>query len=369
MARLREVAQAAGVSAATVSRYLNRSLILPAETAARIESVIRSLDYRPNPHARRLSRGRSDTIGLVIPDVANPFFAGLADAVEQEAELHGLGLLLFATRNRSERELDAISRIGRTLVDGLIFVTNHADDGSLARAINAERGVVLLDEDIAAAQAPKILADNHNGGVLAGRHLIMAGHRRLGFIGGPQDLLSTTERRAGLRDAVLQAGPACSVTFENFGDYTADAGRAAASRLLNMTNRPTGLFAASDKITLGLLDGLRAGAMHIPRDMSLVTFDDVGPLHLLDPPLTAIRQPLREMARRGVDLLLARLRGESMPEQTVRLPVQLIDRASVIAPRRNTISANATRIRRKHDAYHQTGVSQHGSRPRGHNRA
>ena len=332
VARLRDVAQAAGLSAATVSRYLNRSLSLPGETVERIELVIRALNYRPNPHARRLSRGCSETIGLVMPDIANPFFAELADAVEQTAEAYGQELLLFATRNRPDRELDAIARIGRKVVDGLIFVTHRAADGSLVRAINAETAIVLLDENIAATRASKVLADNKNGGALAGRHLIMAGHRRLGFVGGPPDLLSTAERRAGLHQAVRQAGPACKIVFESFGDYTAEAGRAAAHRLLGMADRPTALFAASDKITLGLLAGLHAAGLHVPRDVSLVTFDDVGPLHLLDPPLTAIRQPVQDMARHGVELLLSRLRGDPGPPRAVRLPVELIERASVTAP-------------------------------------
>lgn len=246
--------------------------------------------------------------------------------------MHGLGLLLCATRNHPHRELDCIARIARTLVDGLIFVTNHADDGSLARAINAERGVVLLDEDITAACAPKVLADNRNGGVLAGRHLIAAGHRRLGFVGGPPDLLSMIERRDGLHSAVQETGQGCAVIFESFGNCTAEAGRAAARRLLDAPDRPTGVFAASDQIMLGLLEGLRAGGVDVPADMSLVTFDDVGPLHLLDPPLTAIRQPIEGMARLGVELLLARLRGEPTLSQPVRLPVALIERASVRAP-------------------------------------
>src|ERR1700712_706088 len=135
VARLRDVAAAAFVSVAAVSRYLNGTLVLPTETAQRVNDAIKHLDYRPNPHARRLSMGRSDTIGLVVPDIANPFFAQLADAVERAAAARGLDLMLCATRNQPQRELDYIAWMRRNHMDGLLFATNHTDDGSLARAI------------------------------------------------------------------------------------------------------------------------------------------------------------------------------------------------------------------------------------------
>ncbi|WP_216851052.1 LacI family DNA-binding transcriptional regulator, partial [Acidisphaera sp. L21] len=124
--RLADVAEAAGVSTAAVSRYLNAKLSLPSGTASRIDDAILKLDYRPNPHARRLSLGRSDMIGLVVPDIASPFFGALADAVEQAADVLGLSVLLLATRNRPEQERRALARLRDQHVDGLIFLTNHA---------------------------------------------------------------------------------------------------------------------------------------------------------------------------------------------------------------------------------------------------
>lgn len=332
VARLKDVAQAAGLSVAAVSRYLNHTLKLPPDTAGRVDLAIRQLHYKPNPHARRLSLGRSETLGLVIPDIANPFFAELADAVEGAAEAHGLGLLLCATRNRVERELDYLARLRRTQVDGLLFVTNHGDDGRLARAINAAGGVVLLDEDIKGARVPRVLADNEHGGCLAARHLMAAGHCRLGFVGGPPDLSSTIERRAGFMAAIDAAGGRCRIEFEICGDYSAQAGRDAAARMLDGGADVTAVFVCSDEVTLGFLDLLRQRGVSVPRDLSLVTFDDVGPLHLLHPPLTAIRQPVDELGRRGVDLLLEQMRGETPVRPPLRLGVRLVERGSVAAP-------------------------------------
>lgn len=181
---LKDVAAAAGVSISTVSRLLNGSLDLPAETKKRIEDAILDLNYHPNPHARRLSRGRSDTIGLVVPDIANPFFATLVAAVEAEADKLGLAVSLYATLNRQGREVAYLQLIERNHVDGLIFVTNHPDNGQLAELINRTGKVVVADEDVPDANAPKLFSDNERGGYLAGKHLAEHGHRNVLFIGG-----------------------------------------------------------------------------------------------------------------------------------------------------------------------------------------
>jgi LacI family transcriptional regulator len=332
IARLVDVAEAAGVSVTTVSRYLNHTLKLPPATAERIDAAIGRLNYRPNPHARRLSLGRAETIGLVIPEVGNPFFAQLADAVEQAAAEQGLGVLLCATHNRPERELDYLARMRRNQVDGLLFLTNHCDNGALARAINAGSEVVLLDEDIAAARVPKVFADNQRGGWLAGRLLAEAGHRRLGYIGGPAGMLSSSERLAGLRTAVREAGSDAAITFEMFGPYTIEQGRLAGEALLAEAEPPTAVFAASDELALGLLQALARRGVAVPGQMSLIAFDDVGPLDLLHPALTAVRQPVAAMGREGVGLLLAHLRGETVSTVPRRLAVELIERASVAKP-------------------------------------
>jgi LacI family transcriptional regulator len=329
-ARLSDVAAAAGVSTAAVSRYINRKVTLRRDTAERIDAAVAALGYRPNPHARRLSLGRSDVIGLVVPDIANPFFGALADAVEQAAEAVGLNVLLFATRNRPEQEMRALARLRHHHVDGLIFLTNHADDGRLAAALAEGCPVVLLDEDVTGAEVPRIFADNHGGGILAAEHLMQAGHRRLGFLGGPPGLLSTVERHAGFAQAVASAGN--TIAFESFGEYTAAEGRQAARRLFTCPNRPTAVFATSDATALGVLEAAREAGVTVPDALSIVAFDDVGPLHLLQPPLTAIRQPVAALGRQGVTLLLARIQGGAIPRYPARLPVELVRRGSVAPP-------------------------------------
>lgn len=342
-ARVKDVAALAEVSAATVSRYLNAGLILPPATAQRIDAAVRELAYQPNRLARSLSLGRSDTIGLVVPEIANPFFAHLAAAVEEAAEAEGMGLLLCATLNRLDRELDYLERLRSHQVDGLIFLTNHHDDGRLARGISASRSIVLIDEDVAGTSVPKLFCDNVQGGRLAGERLLAAGHRRLGFVGGPEGLMSTDERLEGLRSAA-RGTPGAEVAWISAGPHAPEQGRAAAMAWLDAGDRPTGLLLGSGVLLDGFLEGVREAGLVVPDDLSLVAFDDVGPLHLFSPPITAIRQPVAELGRCGVALLRDRLRG-APAAPPLRLPVELVERHSVAPPaaRRKLPPAGSTR--------------------------
>jgi LacI family transcriptional regulator len=329
---LGDVAKAARLSPAAVSRYLNGSLTLPHATSRRIDDAIAALNYRPNPHARSLSRGRSDTIGLVVPEIANPFFSKLAAAVEKAADEIGLGVMLCSSLNRAERELDYIERLRKNFVDGLLFATNHGDNGSLAAAINSASSVVLLDEDVDGTDVSKVFSDNEQGGELAARHLIEAGHRHIAFIGGPVGLMSSRERAAGCRRAVTASQSGAEVAVALFGDYSIAHGRQAMAEILDRHADVTAVFAASDEILIGMLSVLRNRGLRVGAHLSVVTFDDAGPLELLDPPITAIRQSIDDIGRRALALIQSGLSGAA-ERVTERVPVELVVRSSVVAPR------------------------------------
>lgn len=330
---MKDVARAAGVSVATVSRLLNGSLELPAATRKRIDDAIRALDYRPNPHARRLSLGRSETIGLVVPDIANPFFSTLVAAVESEADRRELAVSLYATLNRPGRERTYLDLIARNHVDGLIFITNHPDDGRLARLINGTGKVVVVDEDVPGALAPKLFCDNEEGGRLAGRHLAAHGHSRVLFVGGNEDMVSSRRRFGGLVRGLGEAGTDPSAVLRYTGEYTAAFGREAARRFLDAGRPASAVFASSDEIAIGMIEVLRDAGVSIPGDVSMVGFDDIGPLHLFQPPLTVIRQPVREMGRRALEVLLETDWQQAAFEGGEELlPVELVVRNSVAPP-------------------------------------
>jgi LacI family transcriptional regulator len=280
-----------------------------------------------------LSRGKSDTLGLVVPDITNPYFARLAAAVEREAARQGYGLTLCASLNTQEREREYLGRLSRMAVDGVIFVTNHADDGALAEPIAASsRRIVILDEDVAGVRASKVFSDNEQGGYLAGRHLVEAGHRRLAFLGGPEHMMSTRARLAGYRRAVAEAAPHAEISTTLFGDYSVAHARRAAEELIARKDRATAVFVSSDEIAIGALEIFAREGISIPQQLSVIGFDDVAPFHLFNPPLTCVRQPVEEMGRRAVELLVSGMAGASMKTTVERLPVELILRGSVASP-------------------------------------
>ncbi|MAM72834.1 MAG: cytochrome-c peroxidase [Tistrella sp.] len=334
MATLSDVARAAGLSPTAVSRYLNNQLDLPPETAARIDAAVARLRYRPNRIARRLSTGRAEAIGLAVPEIDNPFFAAFAAAAEAEAERQGYAVFLMSTRGSAEREARALAQIAERYVDGIVMLTNRPDDGTLAGLLAGETNVVLVDEDVPGAPVPKVFVENAGGAGAATRHLIDKGHRAIAYVGGPEGLMSVGERRQGFVDAMAAAGLGVRPDLIFTGDYSRTFGHAAGLALAAMANRPTALVAGSDYIVLGLYEAMRDRGLSIPADLSVIGFDDAPFAGFIDPPLTTIRQPVAEMGRTAVAMLLARIAGDTATP-VARLPVQLIERGSVAALRQD----------------------------------
>jgi LacI family transcriptional regulator len=333
-ATIRDVAKAAGLSVTAVSRYLNRDIVLPETSSSRILRAVRELNYQPNRLARNLSRGESRMIGLVIPDIVNPFFAILAAAVESMAFKAGYGVLLCNTQNDRHRELTYLQLLTGRQLDGILFLTSHAEDPELVRVLQSSRNVVLIDEDVAGVSAPRIFCENRNGGYLAATYLVERGHTRIGFIGGPHNLLSTQERFAGFQTALGEHGIKLDPTLVRFGPYTSVFGREATLELLAQRRRPSAIFASSDYVAVGVLNAAHSRELEVPADLSLVGFDDIPIAELLRPALTTVRQSADELGRRGAEILFQILAGQALDVLEIRLPVALIPRDSVRPLRR-----------------------------------
>jgi LacI family transcriptional regulator len=328
MATLSDVAEEAGVSPTAVSRYLNNRIELPLATRERIDAAIAKLNYRPNLLAKRLSTGKAEAISLVTPEIANPFFAELAGAVEAEAQRHGYAVYMSSTQGHRDREIDAIQRLQDQHVDGLIMMTNRPDDGTLATLLEQHHNVVLLDEDIPGVAVPRVFVENEQGAYLGTRHLIEAGHRDIALISGPPGLMSVRERLAGFERAMAEAGLSVPPDWIMLGEYSRAYGSVAATQLLAGSRRPTAVLACSDYIAIGVLQATRQAGLSVPEDLSLVGFDDMPLVELVDPPLTTIHQPIAEMGRIAFERLLALINKTEAEPQT-RLPVSLVIRKSV----------------------------------------
>ena len=331
-ATIRDVARAAGVSPATVSRFLNGSLSLPVETATRVQHAVDTLNYQPSALARSLSLGQSRMIGLVVPDIANPFFAQLASAAEAEAYKHGYGLLLCSTGGDSDREIAYIRLLKTRQLDGLIFVTDHDCSIQELKVLSHRAPIVLVDEDVRDVIAPRLFVDNHCGGRMVTEHLLAYGHTRIGFVGAKRTLLSGRERYQGFAEALSERGLEPRQELLHFGSYSESTGEAGLAALLRVPQPPTAIFAGNDTIAVGVILEARRRGLRIPQDLSLVGFDGIPITALLSPALTTVVQPIKELGRLGVNMLLNSLNQDTEVTVQVRLPVSLAVRASVATP-------------------------------------
>ena len=330
MANLKQVAERAGVSPATVSRYLNGTLALPEPTRSAIDEAIRALNYHPNPFARSLSRGRADLLQMVVPEIKAPFFAALVASVENAAFDRGQELAISVTLNRPGREQRYLDRVSDRHVDGLIFVTNHPEVAPLKSRIDAARRVVLLDEDVPGADAPRLFCDNDGGGHMAGQHLARHGHREIGVIGAGDDMHSGAARFRGFMRALDEYVGADARVHRKSGTYTIEDGSRLCAELLDESPRITAIFAMSDELVIGTLSELARRGLRVPADISVIGFDDILPLDYFATPITAIRQPVEALGACAVEMLLNTDWDDPKARSRVEiLPVTLVERSSV----------------------------------------
>lgn len=339
-ATIGDVAKRAKVSPTAVSRWLNGGLELPETTGERIRTAVRELDYQPHAQARRLSKGKAEAIGIVVPDISNAFFALLAGEAERVAVASGHDVMIWSSRNRIERELACFDRLRAGYIDGLLLITNHEDDGRLAERIRSMPGrVVIIDEDVVGGDsAPRFFVENETGGYEATKHLLAHGHRRIAHIGGPKGVMSAIERAQGWRRAMTEAGITPDPAWHIRTEYEVEPATRDAEQLFALDPLPTAIFAGSDAVALGVMTTARRKGVSIPHDISLVGFDGMPINDLFGPPLTSIAQPIDNLGRLGALRLIAMINGEKFDGTPTRLPVQLVARGSVAAPLKNKVS-------------------------------
>jgi DNA-binding LacI/PurR family transcriptional regulator len=330
---LADVARAAAVSPSTVSRYLSGQLRLQPATERRIQQAVQVLKYIPNASAKRLAGGSTGVLGLVLPDMSNPFFASFADATAQAALGHDLTIMLCATRDSRENEERYTDLLAARAVDGLIYVGMHARNPRLAQAIADGLPVVIVDELLEEVPSVSTISvDNFSGAFQATRYLTGLGHRCVAYVGGPAELMTEKERRRGYTAALGQAGLGQQDDLMFSGPYSEDTGVSALPRILTHPSRPTAVFCASDYTALGLLSAVDLLGVTVPGDLSVVGFDDAQVVRYTRPKLTTVRQPVSALAAGAVDLVLERVGDASAGPRQLVLPVELIVRDSAAPP-------------------------------------
>jgi LacI family transcriptional regulator len=323
-----DVAREAGVSLMTVSRVVNDKGEISAATRQRVLNVIERLDYRPSGIARGLATQRTHTLGLIVPDIANPFFSDVARGAEHEAYAQGYNVFLCNTDENTQRELSVLQSLEEKRVDGVVLCSSRLGPGELRAALAHHSAVVLvnlrLDEDHVGA----VLVDDRSGGQMATQHLLQTGHRAVGFLAGPPASQSGRQRDKGYRAALAAAGLLYNPDWVRHCSPGVEGGQKVARELLTAHPELTALFCYNDLVAIGALQACADLERQVPDDLTVVGFDDIPLAALVTPPLTTCRVPRYELGVRSMNLLLNHIKGCPGDCREISLQPELIVRAS-----------------------------------------
>jgi DNA-binding LacI/PurR family transcriptional regulator len=335
MATIRQIAEELGISFSTVSAVVNKRRYVSAAMRARVEKALQEANYQPNSAARSLRLRQSRRIGLIVPNLADPFFTNLMRGAEDYLCSVGYQMLVAESREDWKRQHDYLVSFSGMIADGIILVPCAATDLQIASIPEIVRGVplVYVDRCPVQCQVPSVLVDNMKAAHDATQHLIDLGHQRIAIITGPLSLLNAVERLNGYKSALRLQGIPLDRSLVRDGDYSEDSGYWHGSEMLRLANRPTAVVACGLLMTLGVLTAIRERGIVCPSEISLIGFDDFAWSKLFSPALTMVRQPASELGATAAKVVLRRMRapGEDKVE-TVVLPTQLMVRESTAPP-------------------------------------
>lgn len=325
---LKDVARRARVSVSTAARALGGYGYVSPETRERVLRAARALDYRPNALARSMIKGQTHTLGVVVSDSSNPFFAAVVRGIEDAALPHGYGIFLCNADEDPAKEAMYLDMLRQKRVDGVIVSPSDASSGALPGLLAAGVPVAQVDRRVPGLAADAVVTDNRKGVHAAVQHLVRLGHRHIALIGGPSRLYTGRERTRAFREALRRAGLPVIRSWLLEGTFKVDSGYELAGRLLDCSPRPTAVFVANNLMTVGTLLRFKEAGVRIPEDLAVVGFDDMDWAPILTPPLTAVAQPTYELGKVAATLLLERLQNPSLPPRLVVLPPRLVVRES-----------------------------------------
>ena len=335
MATIKDVALRAGVSVTTVSHVVNDTRHVSAKGRERVEQAIRELGYVPNAMARSLKSNTTSTLGMLIPNSSNPYFAEIVRIVEDRCFGAGYTLVLCNTDDEPRRQSVYLQVLAERRIDGLIVVsTGGEEDDSLVRQLHGLRiPTVLVDREIADPDCDLVETAHMQGGLLAVRHLLSLGHRRIACIGGPAGVMPSEQRIEGWRMALAEAGVggpqgAGADALLWRGGFTSQGGYEAMHAILRTEPAPSAVFVCNDLMAIGALRAAHESGVHVPDDLSIVGFDDIEFSAYTSPPLTTVAQPKERIGALAVDMLLERVGGKRRDPRKVVLQPELRVRAS-----------------------------------------
>jgi LacI family transcriptional regulator len=323
-----EVAEKAGVSFGTVSRVVNNDIHVKKETRERVLKVMEKLGYVANRQARSLAGGKSNIIGVLVPDLGTGYIEEIIRGIDAELSLSDLDLILYTTHRTASKEANYVANLAKGMVDGLLLVLPRSPADYIGTLTGRNFPFVLIDHQGTGRNCPAVGATNWQGAYRATEYLIKLGHSRIGFITGSMDLGCSMERLEGYLSALRthHASDAPELIYE--GTFFQPDGYAGASALLDLPNPPSAIFASNDIMALGVMDAVRSRGLRIPDDVSIVGFDDIPQSAVVRPALTTVNQPLEKMGRVATQMLLDLLRQPDKEVGRIELPTELVIRDS-----------------------------------------
>jgi len=342
MVTIAQIARELGVSASTISAVINKGPYVSAAMRARVEKALQEANYQPNAAARSLRRRESRRIGLIVPNLADPFFSKLIRGAEDYLCSVGYRMLVAESREDWKRQQDYLVSFSGMIADGIILVPCAAGDQQLAALpeIVGRVPLVYVDRCPLECKTASVLIDNLQAAFDATQHLTGLGHQRIAIITGPLNLLNAVERLNGYKSALRTQGIPLDRVLVRAGDYSEESGYWHGSEMLRLPNRPTAVLACGLLITLGVLTAIREMGMGCPSEVSLIGFDDFAWSKLLSPALTMVRQPASELGAAAAKVVLKRLRApDEETVDNVTLPTQLMVRESTAPPAPRSLTA------------------------------
>ena len=333
-ATIRDIAELAGVSVATVSRVINGRPDVAPETRDVVLRHVREHNFTTNRSARALSVGRTGFVGFTMPFVRADYFAAILSGALEAAYEQELRLVLCATHSEHDREVSLLERLTDGATDGAIILLPEESSAELMALQSGEYQFVVADPRVALdAGIPAVSASHRAGAKAATDHLLSLGHRRIAHISGPRGWAATEERIEGYHAALAASGVLPSPALVIEGDFESPSGHAAAQRLLDVPDPPTAIFASNDNMAFGVLQAARERGLSVPDDLSVMGFDDAELARIVTPRLTTVRQPLAELGRTAMSLLTRLLEGQRVEALRVELATRLVVRDSTAPPR------------------------------------
>jgi LacI family transcriptional regulator len=326
-----DVAKKAGVSIATVSRVLNNSNAVSERTRQMVKRAIEELNYTPNVIASALTKKSTLTLGLLIPDISNPFFSELSRGVEDASNDFGFNTVMCNTDYCPDKETTYISLLRQKSVDGFIISTADYNDENVIELLEDDVPLVLLGRDIEETRGYPldiVESDNIKGGYIATKHLIDLGHEKIACLLGPPRIKVNLEREIGYIRAMAEASLKVYKGLVGYGDFKLEFGYKKTMEFFKGTTRPTAIFAANDLTALGAIRAIRELGLSVPEDVSVVGYDNTILSEMTDPPLTTVNQQMRKMGYYATELLIKRIKGERTVGERVVFDIDLVVRKS-----------------------------------------